>query len=396
MRKKVALLLVLIGLIVVVCIVMVQPASALENSWMSRPPMLQPTAEAVTVDGKIYAIGADGITQEYDPVALTWTKKASMPNPTGGGIAFYQNKIYVIGENYNQVYDVETNTWASKTAMPTWRIGIQANVVGDKVYLIGGMSDTESGTITDVNEAFDPATDTWTTKEPIPTPVYLYASAVEDNKIYVMGGSAEPPNVVLDLVQIYDPENDSWSSGTSMPTAVRYASAAATTGLFAPKRIYVIGGLQSGNGLSLNQVYDPQTDSWTNGASMPTARYGLGVAVVNDTLYALGGVLLPPYAFPKEPLTTNEVYLPLGYEGPLPPYWQPPPSLSPSPTASQTQSPTSIPTLSPSPSATEQPTKTPEPKQGPFSTTVIIASTAIVIIVGLGLLIYFRNRKSPR
>jgi N-acetylneuraminic acid mutarotase len=252
------------------------PASTFESSWMARPPMLESAGMAVAVDGKIYAIST--ITQEYDPVALTWTKKASIPNPTGGGIAVYQNKIYVIGENYNQVYDVETNTWVSKTAMPTWRIGIQANVVGDKIYLIGGMSDTNSGTITDINEAFDPAADTWTTKEPIPTPVYGYASAVVDNKIYIMGGSAEPPNVVLDLVQIYDPQNDSWSSGTSMPTAVRSASAAATTGLFAPKRIYVIGGLQSGNGLSLNQVYAPQTDSWTNGASMPTARFVFGVA----------------------------------------------------------------------------------------------------------------------
>ena len=204
MRKKVALLLVLISLIAT-CIVTVQPASALENSWVPRPPMLQPTAGAVTVDGKIYAIGAHGINQEYDPSALTWTKKTSMPNPTGGGIAVYQNKIYVIGESYNEVYDVDTDSWASKIAMPTWRIGIQANVVNGKIYLIGGMSDTESGTISDVNEAYDIATDTWTTKEPIPTSVYIYASAVVDNKIYIIGGSSEPPNAVLDLVQIYDP-----------------------------------------------------------------------------------------------------------------------------------------------------------------------------------------------
>lgn len=304
--EKTASLIVLSALIVF-CVVIVQPASAFENSWMPRPPMLQPTAGAVAVDGKIYAIGADGINQEYDPAALTWTKKTSMSNPTGGGIAVYQNKIYVISDSYNQVYDVATDTWTSKTAMPTWRIGIQANIVDDKIYLIGGMSDTASGTVTDVNEAYDIATGTWTTKEPIPTPVYIYASAVVDDKIYIIGGSSEPPNAVSDLVQIYDPENDSWSSGTPLPTAIRYASAAATTGLFAPKRIYVIGGLQSGNGLSLNQVYDPQTDSWTDGALMPTARYGLSVAVVNDTLYALGGVLLPPYAFPKEPLSTNEV-----------------------------------------------------------------------------------------
>ena len=116
MRKKAALRLVLISLIAA-CIVTVQPVSALENSWMSRPPMLQPTAGAVAVDGKIYAIGADGINQEYDPSALTWTNRTSMPNPTAGGIAVYQNKIYVIGGSYNEVYDTATDSWASKTAM---------------------------------------------------------------------------------------------------------------------------------------------------------------------------------------------------------------------------------------------------------------------------------------
>lgn len=392
MRKNVALL-AIIGLLVA-CIVMVQPVSALENSWLPRPSMLESAGRAVAVDGKIYAIGA--VVQEYDPVALTWIKKASMPNPAGGGIAAYQNKIYIIGGSYNEMYDIATDTWASKTAMPIARTGIQANVVGGKIYVIGGMPDTESGTITDVNEVYDIATDTWVTKEPIPTPVYLYASAVVDNKIYIIGGSAQPPNVVLDLVQIYDPQNDSWTTGTSMPTAVRYASAAATTGLFAPKKIYVIGGLQSGNGLDLNQVYDPQTDSWTTGTSMPTARYDLGLAVVNDTIYAMGGVLLPPYAFPKEPLTTNEVYLPLGYEGPLPPYWQPPISPSPSPTASPTLSPTSTPTLNPSPSASEEPTETALPQPEPFPTIIIAASVATLIIVGLGLFIYFRKRRSSR
>lgn len=375
----------------VACVVIIQPVSALENSWMSRPPMLESTSKAVTVDGKIYAIGADGINQEYDPVTLTWTNRTAMPIQFGGGIAVYQNKIYVVGDSYNEVYDVATDTWTSKTAMPTWRIGIQANVVGDKIYLIGGMSDTESGKIINVNEAYDPATDTWTTKQPIPTAVYLYASAVVDDKIYIIGGSAEPPNVVLDLVQIYDPENDSWSSGKPMPTAVRYASAGATTGVFAPKRIYVIGGLQSGSGLNLNQVYDPQTDSWTTGTAMPTARYNLGLAVVNDTLYALGGVLLPPYAFPKEPLTTNEVYLPLGYEGTAPPYWQPQPSSSPSPTTNPTLSPTSTPTLSSSPSNTQQPTQLIEPQPEQFPTTIVIASVGIVTIVGTGLLVYFKK-----
>jgi N-acetylneuraminic acid mutarotase len=370
------------------CLFFVQNVSALENSWMVRPPLLESTSKAVAVDGKIYAMGT--ITQEYNPDTLTWTKKNSMPHQVNGGIAVYQNKIYVIGENYNQVYDVRSDTWAIKTAMPTWRTGLQANVVGDKIYLMGGLSNAESGTLTGVNEVYDPTTDTWMTKAPIPTPVYLYSSAVMDNKIYVIGGSAEPPNIVLDLVQIYDPQKDIWTNGTAMPKAVRYASAIATTGLFAPKQIYVIGGLKSGNGLDLNQIYNPQTDSWTTGTPMPTARYNLGLAVINDTVYAMGGVLLPPYAFPQEPLTTNEIYLPLNYDGPTPPCWQPQPSPTPSisssPTLNSTPSTTISHTLSQSPSTSPE-------SELPFNSILVIITVALAVFGLVAILLAVIKRR---
>jgi energy-converting hydrogenase Eha subunit A len=107
MGKSKALLLVLIFLIAS-CAVTIKPARASENSWLTRPPMLESAGMGVAVDGKIYAIGA--ITQEYDPVALTWTKKASTPNSIGGSVAVYQNKIYVISDSQNQVYDIATDT----------------------------------------------------------------------------------------------------------------------------------------------------------------------------------------------------------------------------------------------------------------------------------------------
>ena len=72
------------------------------------------------------------------------------------------------------------------------------------------------------------------------------------------------------------------------------------------------------------QVYDPQNDTWTFGASMPSARDSLAVAVVDDRLYAIGG---KPYGSPYPELvgdrdlyTHNEVYTPFGYGTPDPAY----------------------------------------------------------------------------
>jgi hypothetical protein len=345
--------------------------------------MLESASHAVAVDGKVYAIGADGLIQEYDPAALTWVNRTIMPNPTDGGVVAYQNRIYVIGTSFNEWYDVATGVWSSGAAMPTYRIGVQANVVGNRIFMVGGLANTESGTIININEAYDPATNTWSTKAAIPTPVYLYASAVVDNKIYIIGGSSEPPNVMQNLVQIYDPENDSWTTGAAMPIAVRYAAAAATTGVYAPKRIYVFGGLQSGLGLNLTQIYNPETDTWAAGAEMPTSRYNLGAAAVNDTIYVLGGVLLPSYAFPKEPLKTNEIYLPVGYSGPTPAYWQP----TSTPAATATSLPTIRPTISPTNSATEtpqnnQPTTTPV-DHNPSAYTVLIVTIVAAVAVAI-------------
>jgi hypothetical protein len=49
---------------------------------------------------------------------------------------------------------------------------------------------------------------------------------------------------------------------------------------------------------------------------MPTARGYAGVAIINDTLYTVGGVILPPIdtLFGSiSPSAANEQYTPLGY-----------------------------------------------------------------------------------
>jgi N-acetylneuraminic acid mutarotase len=55
--------------------------------------------------------------------------------------------------------------------------------------------------------------------------------------------------------------------------------------------VYVIGG-QSGSGNeTTNYVYDPLSDNWSTKSPMPTARRHLGCAVVNGKIYAIGGFI---------------------------------------------------------------------------------------------------------
>jgi len=338
MSKRLTLALVLV-LLAASTIMVTRPVSAatpVENSWASKTPMLVARygVGVAVANGKIYSIGGStrsggggtsngpipvtggtvGINEEYDPETDTWTTKTPLPTPIQNfAIAAYKNKIYCMNGK-NEVYDVETNTWESKTPMPTPRSSLQANVVDGKIYLIGGYS---NGTL---NEVYDPETDTWTTETSMPTASSGYASAVVDNKIYIIDSN---------LNQIYDTETDTWSQGAPSPSDFLLGGAAgATTGVNAPKRIYVLGEyshLWEGEPPYFVRVYDPDKDVWSFGADIPTHRKLLGVATVNDVLYAIGGYTSTypdffsiSYGPNITPYATNEQYLPFGY-GTVPP-----------------------------------------------------------------------------
>jgi N-acetylneuraminic acid mutarotase len=148
-------------------------------------------------------------------------------------------------------------------------------------------------------------------------------------------------------VQIFNPENNEWSAGIPPPTPVYQGAAGATTGSMAPKQICVLGGAQG-----LNQIYYPNNDSWTTiGASMPTPRNNLAVAVLNDTLYAIGGGTAD-----SGTLAINEQYTPIGY-------------------------------------GTPSPTPSPNPSSFPIVPVVAVSGISAVVVVGAVLAIYFNKRK---
>ncbi|MBN1245842.1 hypothetical protein JXA31_09645 [Candidatus Bathyarchaeota archaeon] len=327
MRKSAVLLVVLI-LLTAVFLMTVKPTQSstdlAENSWVSKTRLQKSIGnfEVAVANGKIYAISGSA-NEEYDPATDKWVSKKPMPTSRYHfAIATYQNKIYVIGgqsgynsarnlqifTSVNEVYDPVTDTWETKAPMPTARVLLRANTVNDKIYLIGGSNDTDyvSPTmISDLNEVYDPQTDTWSTKTPPPNPVYNYASAVLDNKIYLFDGGSSAD----DLTQIYDVTTDTWSYGQRTPAGTWSSAAAATTGTKAPKRIYVIGGMQGfGVPLDSNRVYNSETDNWGTGAPMMTACYWLHVVAVDDLLYAIYRV-----QYGMEEVVINEQYIPFGY-----------------------------------------------------------------------------------
>jgi N-acetylneuraminic acid mutarotase len=54
-------------------------------------------------------------------------------------------------------------------------------------------------------------------------------------------------------------------------------------------KIHVFGGEADEGTFNENEAYDPATDTWRAMAPMPTARHGLGAAVVDGSIYVMSG-----------------------------------------------------------------------------------------------------------
>ena len=221
----------------------------------------------------------------------SWATLAPMPTARSMlGVVVVDGKIYAIGgvsgtQNIlgaNEVYDPEANTWSSKTPMPTPRYSFGIAVFQNKIYCIGGATTIKSdGYVTNINEVYDPSTDTWENRTSMPNPRSDLKANTIDNKIYLIGGQGRPdPRMFIvknytSLNEVYDPATDSWTTKTPIPNATaNYASA------MVDDKIYVMGGEgRSGSGiLYLNQVYDAKTDAWSLAAPVPGTILNSAVA----------------------------------------------------------------------------------------------------------------------
>lgn len=122
----------------------------------------------------------------------------------------------------------------------------------------------------------------WDEKEAMPTARLFLAIAVVNNKIYAIGGTNSGNTSVNEA---YDPSTNSWSTKSPMPIAVSEASCGVIN-----NKIYVVGIQDDLYGAFVMYRYDPVSDNWFELSSDPNARKGFAVGVVNDKMYVIGGV----------------------------------------------------------------------------------------------------------
>ena len=301
------------------------------DSWNTKKPMRQARDGfgVVVVDGQIYVIGGSyetevpsydnyplfvtnyvGANERYDPASDTWVTLEPMPTPRANfAIVEYEGKIYCIGGRpftnpaIIEVYDPVTNCWSAKESSLFMELrGVHGHVADGKIFVKNGSYDLFM---------YDPVKNSWIEKAQIPSMGQPFStiSTVFDDKILVVhlvesDWPYSDPSYMK--VAIYDPKSDSLIEGNAKVELYGAPNTiGATTGVYAPKKVYVSGyifkitdphGSQNSVPSLFMYVYDPISDVW----SIAKANSLGSVCVVDDILYVIGS-------------TTTEQYVPIGY-----------------------------------------------------------------------------------
>jgi len=286
---------------------------------------------AVELNGKIYALGGEDIAaggSQKDSVEVYEIERnewivgtvTHMPLPLDhSAAAVYNGKIYVVGGFLEKkvptdkvfIYDPINNEWKEGKSLPS-PIGaaLNAQFIDGLLYVVGGLN--ASHLPVNTNYAYDPKTDNWTIKAPMPTARHHLQTVEVDGKLFAIGGRVLGDGVRsedmvathsnFDRNEMYDPQTDSWTTRQHMLT--KRSGFTASTG--SDGYIYVFGGQGLQKDLDSVERYDPKTDSWTYDKSMPTRRFGLDSVSSDDKIYVLGGQMLTNPGL--LPLSANEIF----------------------------------------------------------------------------------------
>lgn len=215
-----------------------------------------------------------------------------------GGIGSGKTHEDIVTDSYR--YNTSTDTWESIADLPDDpKIASGASVVKNKIYIIGGYYVASDGTEVSSEKihCFDPETNSYLQDgAPIPVPIDDQVQAVwRDSLIYVVTGWSQ--NINVTDVQIYNPTTDEWLEGTSLPTSHNYRSFG-SSGVILNDTIYYFGGARIGTNFPVQanlrkgaiNPENPTEIEWTESIVNPDfVGYRMAATVYGQKIFWIGG-----------------------------------------------------------------------------------------------------------
>ena len=264
------------------------------NEWHAAANMDKAKVPSAsdTINNKVYLTGGQILSnniwqpintnQEYNSETDSYIDKKDSPIPIGfGATCTYNSIIYKFGGFANAGENIK-NSWTYNPANDTWNTisdmnsehGVSnAQVVNDKMYVIGGIEgnpNLETEKTTGKVEMYSPQNNTWTAKEELPYPVSGHKSIVYNENILVFGGDN------TNYIQQYNPAENAWTIMQGMPFQ-RSPAAVQKVGKYA----YIIGGIGSDWDNFYSDVWRFNLDSLREGCEgviiqEPTESFSIG------------------------------------------------------------------------------------------------------------------------
>ncbi|XP_040274905.1 kelch-like protein 5 isoform X1 [Bufo bufo] len=267
-----------------------------ERRPMLQSPRTKPRKSTVgmlfTVGGMDATKGATSI-EKYDLRTNMWTPVANLNGRRlQFGVAVLDDKLYVVGGrdglktlNTVECYNPKTKTWSVMPPMSTHRHGLGVAVLEGPMYAVGGH---DGWSYLNTVERWDPQARQWNFVASMSSPRSTVGVAVLGGKLFAVGG--RDGSSCLKSVECFDPHTNKWTLCSQMSQRRGGVGVATWNGF-----LYAIGGHDApASNLACRlsdcvERYDPKTDTWTSVASMSISRDAVGVCLLGDKLYAVGG-----------------------------------------------------------------------------------------------------------
>ncbi|XP_057187150.1 kelch-like protein 5 isoform X2 [Triplophysa rosa] len=266
-----------------------------------RRPLLQSprTRPRKATVGALFAVGGMDATkgatsiEQYCLRRDTWWQVAVMSGRRlQFGVAVLDDRLYVVGGrdglktlNTVECYNPRSKSWSVMPPMSTHRHGLGVAVLEGPMYAVGGH---DGWSYLSTVERWDPQARQWSFVASMATPRSTVGVAVLNSKLYAVGG--RDGSSCLKSVECFDPHTNKWSSCAPMSKRRGGVGVATWNGF-----LYAIGGHDAPASSLASRLsdcverYDPKTDTWTAVAPMSLSRDAVGVCLLGDRLYAVGG-----------------------------------------------------------------------------------------------------------
>jgi len=241
--------------------------------------------------------------------AQAWRSGAPLPQSVSGAVAAaIDDRIYVLSgtvgtgiRRFFEVYDTRGDGWRPLPPMPVDRVqfGVASGhgqIKGQGQIIVTGGFSIETGKFSDTVWRFSPTQSLWTQMPAMPGRRAGHASAVIGNMLYVVGG------VGAGAAQLYayNLKQGRWAV---LPTTMPIPASQIAITTYGDELVIVGGRDRNGRIIGAVQIYNTKTNTWRKATELPAPRSGAAIGMLGDQLHVVGGYRLSP------PKTVDEHYV---------------------------------------------------------------------------------------